>query len=74
MNNFRWTPRFATLNCSSGDSARSCQNDYISSCGCSGEFCSPEVRSKTPVAMVQEDIRQLFIFKQYGTKYFHYAR
>jgi hypothetical protein len=70
----QWTPRFATFGCTHGESKQVCAtNDYIASCGCRGEFCSPEVRQKTPAPMVQEDIRQLLIFKQYGTRYLQYA-
>ena len=33
---FQWTPRFATFSCTHGDSASSCAQEYIPSCGCKG--------------------------------------
>ena len=37
-----WRPRIASMGCTHGDSANICTKaDYVASCGCKGEFCSP---------------------------------
>lgn len=37
-----WKPRFAYANCTGG---AACGSEFVSSCACSGDFCSPEVRT-----------------------------
>jgi len=37
-----WVPRFASFDCSHGQSLSTCQeSDFIASCACRGQFCSP---------------------------------
>lgn len=43
-----WKPRYAVWGCFSGTSfVDTCANnpEYLSSCACGGEFCSPETRT-----------------------------
>lgn len=45
-----WHPRIATLGCTHGDNPNICsQDDFVSSCACKGEFCSPETRKILPI-------------------------
>lgn len=37
-----WRPRFAYIACNGG---ANCGGQYVSSCACGGDFCSPEVRT-----------------------------
>ena len=37
-----WRPRIASLGCIRGKNPNIwCQDDYVASCGCKGQFCSP---------------------------------
>jgi hypothetical protein len=42
QDNVEWRPRVASLGCTHGDNPNICSKaEYVASCGCKGEFCSP---------------------------------
>ena len=49
-----WVPRFASFDCSHGQSSAMCKgSEFIASCACKGQFCSPETRERTPAPIIQ---------------------
>lgn len=65
-----WKPRFAYYSCSD---QKACSGEFVSSCACGGEFCSPESHEKSSNVLVREDIRQHLIFEDHPSKFLSYV-
>ena len=53
----RWVPRIVTFDCVHGENPAVCaSSDYVASCGCKGEFCSPEIRSSVLIKATKPQV------------------
>ena len=58
------------MGCDKQDSE--CQAVYHSSCACDGLFCSPHFYGRTNAIVIEEDVRQKYIFENHLDFYFKY--